>query len=157
MTRRLCLFFTFAMIFFCVRPAFAAVAVDITTWTDRTTAATTVTSPAFSTAAPNELMLAFIATDALGGVASVTGVSGGGLTWALVVRSNTQLGTSEIWRAFAPSPLTGATVTATVNQLVVSSITIVSFTGVDVSGTNGSGAIGAVASTNAASGAPTAS
>src|SRR5205823_3186784 len=87
---------------------------------------------------------------------TVTGVSGAALTWTLVVRANGQSGTSEIWRAFAPSPLTNVTITATLSQSVVSSITVLSFSGVDATGTNGSGAIGATKSASATSGAPTA-
>ena len=67
-----------------------------------------------------------------------------------------QSGTSEIWRAFAPTALSNATVTATLSQAVVSSITVASFSNVDTSGTNGSGAIGAIASGSAGAGAPTA-
>jgi len=74
----------------------------------------------------------------------------------LVRRTNTQRGTAEIWRAFATTVLTNATVTATISQSVAAAITVVSFKGVDTSGTNGSGAIGATGSGNAASGAPTA-
>ena len=118
---------------------------------------TTVTSPAISTRSTNELLLAFIATDYLSGAnTTVTGVSGAALTWTLVVRANGQSGTSEIWRAFAPSPLTNVTITATLSQSVVSSITVLSFSGVDATGTNGSGAIGATKSASATSGAPTA-
>jgi hypothetical protein len=117
-----------------------------------------VTSPTFSTAAGNELLLAFVAGDYLTGPnTTVTSMTGAGLTWQLVVRTNVQSGNSEIWRAFAPSPLTNVSVTATLSQQAVSAITIVSFTGADTSGTNGSGAIGATGSANAASGAPTAS
>jgi hypothetical protein len=79
------------------------------------------------------------------------------LTWALIVRTNTQKGTAEIWRAFTPAPLTGVTVTATLSQSVVSSMTVMSFTGVDASGTNGSGAIGSTGTGNSLRGAPTAS
>src|SRR5262249_33604387 len=85
---------------------------------------------------------------------TVNGITGGGLTWVRVVRTNVQRGTAEIWRAFATSPLAGVSVTATLSQSVASSMTVMSFTGVDTSGTNGSGAIGATASGNAASGAP---
>jgi hypothetical protein len=74
----------------------------------------------------------------------------------LVQRTNTQSGTAEIWRAFAPSQLTGVTVTATLSQSVLSSITVMSFTGVDTSGLNGAGAVGAVGTRNASSGAPSA-
>lgn len=133
-------------------------AIDVKTSKDGSAGSATIASPAFSTASGNELLLAFISTDYLGGAnTTVTGVSGGGLTWTLVVRSNAQSGTSEIWRAFASSPLTNATVTASLSQSVVSSITIVSYTGVDLSGTNGSGAIGAFAAKSAATGAPGAS
>lgn len=83
-------------------------------------------------------------------------MSGAALTWQLVVRTNVQKGTAEIWRAFAPSPLTNVAVTATLSQAVASSVTVVSFTGADTSGTNGSGAIGAVVSANSSAGAPAA-
>lgn len=124
---------------------------------DQGTASSRVTSPAFSTNSANELLLAFVSTDYLkGSNTTVTSVTGAGLTWVLVGRTNVQLGTAEIWRAFAPSPLSSVTVTANLSQSVVSSITVMSFSGVSASGTNGSGAIGAVASANARSGAPAA-
>jgi hypothetical protein len=133
------------------------ISLDVQTSTDGTAASSTIASPAFSTAAGNELLLAFIATDYLAGSnTTVTGVSGGGLTWVLVDRANAQSGTSEIWRAFAASPVSNVNVTATLSQSVVSSITVVSFIGVNTSGTNGSGAIGATKSASAGSGAPTA-
>src|SRR5436305_5475413 len=139
-------------------PAAAAVTVDVNTSADRTTASTTVASPSFSTASANELLLVFVATDAASGTtATVTTVAGAGLTWSLVVRSNAQSGTSEIWRAFAAAPLSSVTVTATVSQATVSTITVISFSGVDPSGSGGSGAIGATAKASAASGAPIAS
>jgi hypothetical protein len=116
------------------------------------------TTPSFSTTSANELLLAFVATDYISGAnTTVTGVSGGGLTWALVRRTNVQGGTSEIWRAFAPAPLSNVTVTATLSQNVAASLTVMSFTGVDTTGTNGSGAIGATGSGNSFEGAPTAS
>jgi hypothetical protein len=87
----------------------------------------------------------------------VTAVTGAGLTWELVKRTNAQPGTSEIWRAFAPAALTNVAVKATFSTSVSSSITVVTFKGVSTTGTNGSGAIGAVATANAASGAPGAS
>ena len=134
-----------------------SVAIDATASGDRSTASTTTATPAFSTSSGNELLLAFIATDYLSGAnTTVRSVSGAGLTWVLVVRANAQRGTSEIWRAFAPTRLSNVAVTATLSQSVVSSITVMSFTGVDTSGTNGSGAIGATGSNNGSSGAPTA-
>jgi hypothetical protein len=135
----------------------SSVAVDAVAPGDNVSASNSMTSAIFSTKASNELLLAFVATDYVSGSnTTVTSVAGAGLTWVLVVRSNTQSGTSEIWRAFAPSPLTNVSVTATVSQTVVSSIVVMSFTGIDTSGTNGSGAIGAFASGNANPGAPTA-
>ena len=138
-------------------PPQGTLAIDAVVSADQGTAATSVTSSAFSTAVGNELVLAFLATDALSPGITVTGVSGAGLNWNLVVRTNTQLGTSEIWRALAPTALNNVSVTANLSQKVVSSITVMTFAGVDTSGTNGSGAVGAVASANASSGAPSVS
>jgi hypothetical protein len=135
----------------------AGPSVDVTAFGDRATASSTVVTSAFSTTAGNELLLAFVGSDqATGTPITVTGVSGGGLTWQPVVRSNVQLGTAEVWRAFAAAPLTNVSVTATLSQSVSSSITVVSFKGTDTSGSNGSAAIGAVAATNARPGAPSA-
>jgi len=137
--------------------AAGVLAIDATVSGDATSAAATATTPAFSTHSGNELLLAFIATDYLSGAnTTVTGVGGGSLTWVLVKRTNVQSGTAEIWRAFAPTPLSNVVVTASLSQSVLSSITVVSFTGVDTSGSNGSGAIGATGTGNAGSGAPTA-
>ena len=124
-------------------------AVDITTFTDRSTNANTIVSPAFTTHATNELLLAFIATDgAQNSATTVTGVTGSGLTWTLVRRTNTQSGTSEIWRAFAPAVITNGTVTGALSRSTSASITVVSFTGADPSGTGGAGAIGAIGGAN---------
>jgi hypothetical protein len=136
----------------------APIAIDAKTSIDVALASSTVTTPSFSTTAGNELLLAFISTDYLLGTnTSVSGVTGGGLTWVRVVKTNVQSGTSEIWRAFATTPLSNVTVKATLSQIVSSSMTVISFTGVDPSGTNGSGAIGATGTGNARTGAPTAS
>ena len=147
-----------ALVLLVVAPASAQVAIDVTVSRNVTSKSRSVTAPAFSTSATNELLLAFIATGYSSGPNTrVTAVPGAGLTWQLVVRSNVQAGTSEIWRAFAPARLTNASVTATISLAVRSSITVMSFTGADASGTNGSGAIGAIASGNSSSGAPSAS
>src|SRR5664279_374112 len=138
--------------------AWGAITLDASASKDSTVASTTIASPTFATASPNELILALVATDYLGGTnTTVKSVAGAGLTWTLVVRTNGQSGSSEIWRAFAASPVSNATVTATLSQSVVASISVMSFAGVNTSGTNGSGAIGATASKSASSGAPTAS
>jgi hypothetical protein len=135
----------------------AQLAIDQTVSTDRSSAATTIASPAFSTSKANELLLAFVAADAKSAGITVTGVTGAGLTWALVRRTNAQLGTAEIWRAFAPTTLASVSVTATLSQSVAASITVVTFAGVDTSGTGGSGAIGATSTNNANPGVPSAS
>lgn len=139
----------------CSLTAYGAIQVDVTTSVNRSSASTTVQSSAFSTVAGNELLLAFISADYISGTnTQVSSVTGGGLTWQLVVRTNVQLGTSEIWRAFSAAPLTNATVSATLSHSVLSSMTVMTFSGVETSGTNGSGAVGAIGSANALSGAP---
>ncbi|MBS1850170.1 MAG: DUF4082 domain-containing protein [Acidobacteria bacterium] len=138
----------------------SVVAQDTVVYKDSASSSTTITTPAFSTTLANELLLAFVAGDNSGSGpnTTVTGLSGAGVTWVLVQRTNAQLGTAEIWRAMASQPLNNATVTATFSvPVTVSSLTIVSFSGVDFSGTNGSGAIGAVGSGNDDIGAPIAS
>jgi hypothetical protein len=131
---------------------------DVLVHADQGSASSSVKSPAFSTPSGNELLLAFIGADSVKTPnTSVTSVTGGGLTWQLVGRTNTQRGTAEIWRAFASKPLVSVTVTANLSQSVVSSLTVLAYNGVSTSGKNGSGAIGAIASANASSGAPSAS
>jgi glucose/arabinose dehydrogenase/PKD repeat protein len=107
-----------------------------------------------STSAPGDLLLALVGADSPAGNQSVT-VSGAGLTWTLVRRSNTQNGDAEIWQARAVGALNGAMVTSTVastgcdgpgcNQ----SITVIAFK--DASG------VGASVNASGPSGAPTAS
>jgi hypothetical protein len=140
-------------------PLFAAIGIDINQSTDRSTARKTISSPPFSTNFTNELLLAFVAADAprSGNNTTVSSITGGSLTWVLVRRTNTQRGTAEVWRAFAPGKLTNVAVKANLSRKTAASITVVTFIGVDTSGTNGSGAVGATAGTSASSGAPTAS
>lgn len=132
--------------------------IDVRISADQGSAKSSVSTATFSTSAANELLLAFISTDASGGGSNVkvNSVSGGGLTWTLVLRSNTQRGTAEIWRAFSATTLSGASVTAALSQTVSSSMTVMTFTGVNTSGAGGSGAIGVTQSSNASSGAPVA-
>ena len=132
----------------------AGLAIDANTFTDRSSIAKTIATPAFSTLAGNELLLAFVSSDANGSKPNITitGVSGGGLTWTLVRRSNAQLGTAEIWRAFASTKLSNATVTASLSQSIAASINVISFAGV-----NAANPVGAVGGASAASGAPSAS
>ena len=129
--------------------------IDANVSADRSTAATTVATPAFSTTGVNEPLLAFVSADDTAVGNKVNSISGGSLTWELVLRTNARRGTAEIWRAFALNALSNVTVTATLAQSVTSSITVVSFKGADTTGVNGSGAIGAVRSASGV-GAPTA-
>ena len=138
-------------------PPPGSLAIDAFVAKDQAAASTTITSGTFSTLVGNELVLALVSTDALSSNTTVTGVTGAGLTWTLVQRTNTQLGSSEIWRAFAANPVTNGSATATLSQNVVSSMLVMSFAGIDTTGTNGSGAIGSVGTGNAKPGAPTAS
>ena len=132
---------------------YPSLARDVTVSQDGSSASTTITSPVFSTTQGNEELLAFVAADDLGGTnTTVKAVAGAGLTWTLVARANVQSGTAEIWGAYAPGVVTGAAVTATVSQNVLTSMTVMSFSGV-----RSGGAIGAVATANASSGAPYAS
>ena len=138
--------------------AVQTLATDVTVWGDQgTPSRNTVTSSTFSTHAGSELLLAFVSADYSSGASTtVTGMTGAGLTWQLVVRTNAQRGTAEVWRAVASAVLSNVSVTATLSQNAASSITVVSFTGADTGGTNGSAGIGATRSASAASGAPTA-
>jgi outer membrane biosynthesis protein TonB len=136
----------------------SALSIDARAFGDQGSPSATLSSSAFSTSAANELLLAYVATDYSSGAnTTVTNVTGAGLQWVLVARTNVQGGTSEIWRAMANSPLSHVIVSATLSQSVASSITVMSFKGVDTTGSNGSGAIGAIGSGNASVGLPTAS
>jgi hypothetical protein len=132
----------------------AAVAVDKTVTTHQASGSASITSPAFSTASPGELLLAFVTSDgpSAGGSQSFSKVTGGGLAWRLRRRANAQAGTAEIWAANAPAALTSATVTATRGVSGYGgSITVVAFTGADQV------VDGPTAAASAATGAPSVS
>ena len=139
-----------------VAPSPIGVTPDATVSQSSTSAVTSITSPSLTTTAANELLLAFVGAGPSTSAVTVSSVTGAGLTWVLVQRTNTQAGTAEIWRTFSPAVLNGVTVTANLSKSVYTSITVMSFQGVDPSGPNGSGAIGASVSASAASGAPSA-
>ncbi|MBL1265768.1 hypothetical protein [Candidatus Methylomicrobium oryzae] len=106
------------------------------------------TTSAFSTTAANELLLAFVASDGPTTGGQTVTVTGAGLTWTLVRRTNTQFGTAEIWRALAPAVLTNVTVTSTQSKTTFDqSLTVVAFTGASGVGSSA----GNAASTGAAS------
>lgn len=103
-------------------------------------------SATVSTSAAGDLLLAFVGSDGLGSPQTVT-VSGGGLTWTLVKRTNTRGGDAEIWSARATTQLSGATVTATQSTSgYYESLTVVAF--------KGAAGVGASVGGSASSGAP---
>ena len=74
----------------------------------------TLATPALTTTAAGEQLLAFVALDGPNAPAAQRStVTGGGLAWTLVKRSDTQAGASEIWTARATAVLTNAVITAT--------------------------------------------
>jgi RHS repeat-associated protein len=113
-------------------PASAAVPVlDQQVSGDQGSLGTNITSPPISTKGSGELLLAFVsASGPPSGTQTITGVTGGGLTWTKVTRADRQPGTAEIWQAYAATPVTSAKITAT---LAVTgqdgSITVAAFTG----------------------------
>ena len=134
-------------------------AIDKVVSADNSSYLATITSPTFSLGYTNELLLAFISTDAATAPMAISSVSSsdGILKWSLVQRTNTQMGTSEIWGTLVPYTLSNISVSAALPQSVAYSMTVVTFTGVDASSGNFSSAIGATGSNNANPGAPTAS
>jgi len=145
---------TFACLVVAGRASAAVLTVDASVKTHESAAATTITSGALSTSSPNDLLVAFIASDGPGrsGGQTFASVIGGGLTWKLAERTNAQPGTAEIWTAVAPAMLSNVTVTATRSSgAYQGSIDVVAFSGAD---TTTSGAVG---TGNATTGAPTVS
>jgi hypothetical protein len=108
-----------------------------------------VTTPSFHTATTGETLLAFVSSDGPAGAGKQTvTVSGAGLTWTLVKRENARSGDSEVWKATAPSVLSGATVVSTPAKAGYSQ----SLSVIAMQGTNG---VGASAVGAGANGAPT--
>jgi chitodextrinase len=132
----------------------AGLAVDQLVNTNQGTSSATIVSPAFSTTASNELLVALIASDGptASGAQTFATVTGGNVTWQLRRRVNTQYGTAEIWTAVAPTPLSNVRITA--RRLTGSyqgAMTIATFVGADTA------AVPATGGANAATGAPTVS
>jgi hypothetical protein len=85
------------------------IGMDATVFRD---ASDSMTTPAFSTRTPSDLIVAFVAYDGPTSAAQTASVSGAGLAWTLAMRSNSQHGTSEIWVAKASTVLSNVTVTS---------------------------------------------
>lgn len=103
----------------------------------------TITTAPFSTTVPGDLLMAFVAFDGPLTSLQTATVSGGGLTWTLLERANTQAGTAEIWSARAVGTLTGITVSAheSTNSGFHGSLTVIAFT--NAAGTSVVGRAGA--------------
>jgi len=95
-----------------VRPPIATLAAAQTVAADGPGSQTT---PPFAVGS-GHLLVAFVSSDGpVDGPQSI-GVSGAGLTWTNVQRSNQQQGSSEVWTATSPSDLLDVTVTAAQTQ-----------------------------------------
>jgi hypothetical protein len=108
----------------------------------------TIQTPVFSTTTAGDFLVAFVAYDGPSGSLQTATVSGAGLTWTLLKRSNVQNGTAEIWTARPSGVLTNVTVTSQPGTGTTrrGSMTVIAFT-------NASGS-GVVGQANASSGAP---
>jgi hypothetical protein len=93
-------------------------------------------------------LVAFVSSDGPAGSGKQTfTVSGGGLTWTLAKRSNSQSGDAEIWTARATGTLSAQKVTATPSAGGLhNSLTVIAF--------SKAAGIGVTAAASAASGAP---
>jgi hypothetical protein len=131
----------------------AGISVDASVQTHQNTAAANISAGPLTTPSANDLLVAFVASDGpFGGAQSFSSVSGGGLTWRLRQRTNTQPGSSEIWVAKASGTVSAATITATRSAgSYGGSMVVVAFAGADTA------VDGAVGTGNGASGGPTAS
>jgi hypothetical protein len=104
-------------------------------------------TPAFSNSTNSGLLVAFVAYDGPSTTQQVATVSGGGVNWMLVKRSNSEHGTAEIWVAPITDFLSSVSVQAQPGVAGYDgSLTVMAFT-------NAAGS-GVVGQTSAASGAP---
>jgi len=69
-----------------------------------------LTTNVFSTTIASDLLVAFVSYDGPSSSPQTANVSGAGLSWTLLERSNTEAGTSEIWSARADGTLSNVTV-----------------------------------------------
>jgi hypothetical protein len=132
----------------------AGLSIDASARTHQTTASSSISTGPISTTAANDLLVAFVASDGPNRASGQTfsSVTGGGLTWKLRRRTNSQPGTAEIWEAAASTTLSNVTVTATRGSgFYGGSMVVVAFAGADTA------VDGAVGGGSAASGAATAS
>lgn len=132
--------------------AAAPIAIDKQVVTHQATAAASISATALTTTQPGTLLVAFITSDGSTTTKQTfTSVTGGGLTWSLRQRSNTQYGTSEIWQTVAPSVLTNVVIRANRGGgAYPGSIVVTAFTGASTASN------GATVAATGATGAPSA-
>jgi hypothetical protein len=87
------------------------------------------TTPAFD-AETGDILFAFAASDEPASRGQFLNISGSGLTWTLVARSNEQLGVSEIWTAVATAKMKVAVASVQEIDGYYQSLTVVAFRGV---------------------------
>jgi beta-lactam-binding protein with PASTA domain len=114
----------------------------------------TRTTPAFSTTAAGDVLVAFAASDGptTGTNTQTLTISGAGLAWTRVARAATSRGVSEIWAAPAPAALSNVTVSSAQSVTLVNGAAVNQLLNV-VAFSNATG-IGASNIAAAASGAP---
>lgn len=132
-------------------PTASPLAIDGQVSADTTSAGTTLTATGLTTTQAGDTLVAFVAADGPATASAQTStVTGAGLAWSLVKRSNTRYGTSEVWTANAVEALTNASVASMLSKTGYhQTLTVVAF--------SGSAGVGASTAANAATGAPTAS
>ncbi|MDQ1381382.1 MAG: large repetitive protein, partial [Actinomycetota bacterium] len=132
---------------FAVTATAGGIVLDQTMFKDAKGVATT---PTFSTAAAGELLVAFVGSDGPTAGGQTMTVTGAGLTWTLVKRTNARPGDAEIWWARAGGTLSNVSVTSTPGVTGFDqSLTVVAF--------RGASGIGVTGTANAATGAPSVS
>ena len=115
-----------------------------------TATGTSTATVSVSTPTAGDLVVAFVAGDGPSSGGQTATVSGGGLTWSLVGRTNTELGTSEIWSARATGTLSAAAIKASLTKTGDTvSLTVVAY--------SGASGVGASKGASASTGAPTGS
>jgi hypothetical protein len=114
----------------------------------------TRTTPAFSTTAAGDVLVAFAASDGptTGTNTQTLTISGAGLAWTRVARAATSRGVSEIWTATAPAALTNVTVSSAQSVTLVNGAAVNQL--LDVVAFSNATGIGASNVAAAASGAP---
>jgi len=108
----------------------------------------TIQTPTFSTTSfANEVLLAFVSSAGPASTPQQATITGAGLDWRLLQRSNSQPGTAEIWAATTAIPLTNVSVQSQQSEPgFTQALTVVV--------TAGAQTFGAVDGASAASGAP---